>query len=60
VVSLEGKHFLGRSNKESKELEYWYPESLIAGVEKFLKKEQIGFGNKIFAESLTKFIYGLL
>jgi hypothetical protein len=49
LVSLEGKHFLGRSNKESKELEYWYPESLIAGVEKFLKKEQIGFGNKVFA-----------
>ena len=59
-MALEGKHFLGKPSKESKEIQYWYPEVLVTGLEKFLKRYQIGHGNKVFTENLVKFIYGML
>jgi hypothetical protein len=47
------KHFLGKPHKE---LDYWFPQNLVGEVELFLKKHQVGYGNKEFTSSLVKFI----
>jgi hypothetical protein len=47
------KHFLGKPHRE---MEYWYPQQLVGEVEHFLKKSQVGHGNKEFTASLIKFI----
>lgn len=50
---LMKKHFLGKPHKE---LDYWFPQNVVGEVEFFLKKHQIGYGNKDFTSSLVKFI----
>ena len=50
---LMKKHFLGKPHKE---LDYWFSQNLVGEVEQFLKKHQIGYGNKDFTCNLIKFI----
>ena len=40
---LMKKHFLGKPHKE---MDYWYPQHLVGEVEHFLKKSQVGYGNR--------------
>jgi hypothetical protein len=40
---LMRKHFLGKPHRE---MEFWYPQQLVGEVEHFLKKSQVGYGNK--------------
>jgi hypothetical protein len=47
------KHFLGKPHRE---LENWYPHQLVGEVDHFLKKHQLGYGNKEFTSNLVKFI----
>lgn len=47
------KHFLGKPHKE---IEFWYPQQLVGEVQHFLKKSQVGYGNKQFTVNLVKFI----
>jgi hypothetical protein len=47
------KHYLGKPMKENS---MWFSQNLVGEVEHFLKKEQIGQGNKKFLNSLVKFI----
>lgn len=47
------KHFLGKPHRE---MEFWYPQQLVGEVEHFLKKNQVGHGNKDFTANLIKFI----
>lgn len=47
------KHFFG---KPYREFELWYPTNIVGECEFFLKKEQIGCGNKDFLANLVKFV----
>ena len=50
---LMKKHFVG---KPYKEMDYWCSQQLVGEVEHFLKKSQVGHGNKEFTNNLIKFI----
>lgn len=50
---LMRKHFLGKPHKE---LDHWFPQNLVGEVELFLKKHQVGYGNKEFTSNLVKLI----
>lgn len=41
-------------------MEFWYPQQLVGEVEHFLKKGQVGHGNKEFTANLIKFIDKLI
>ena len=50
---LMKRHFLGKPHKE---MDYWYPQQLVGEVDLFLKKNQVGYGNKDFTSNLVKFV----
>lgn len=52
-TNLTDKHYVGKPLRESST---WVSQNLIGEVEVFLKKEQIGYGNKEFLNNLVKFI----
>ena len=54
---LMKKHFLGKPHRE---MDFWYPQQLVGEVQHFLKKAQVGHGNKEFTTNLIKFIDKLI
>lgn len=41
-------------------MDFWYPQQLVGEVEHFLKKNQVGHGNKEYTSNLIKFIDKLI
>ena len=53
TTEFTDKHYLGKPLKESS---MWFSQNLVGEVEHFLKKEQVGQGNKKLLSNLVKFI----